>query len=629
MNENQSNPPKCPRCGAELAVNAPEGLCPRCVAANLAAETEARAGEPGPGGTEVVKPAPMSTPSPEEIAKLFPQLEILETLGRGGMGAVYKARQSRLNRIVALKLLAADKKGDAQFAERFQREAQTLARLHHPNIIAVYDFGEVEGNFYLLMEFVDGLTLRQLLQARKLSPEEALVIVPKICEALHYAHQQGVVHRDIKPENILLDQQGRIKIADFGLARISGQKADFRLTGARDVMGTPHYMAPEQVEKPQEVDHRADIYSLGVVFYEMLTGELPLGKFDPPSHKAQIDVRLDEVVLRSLAKNPERRYQHVSEVKSELETITTTPPAHCPSLETGRRGIYARAWSIFFLALFLLALAVGVLLSRARRQARSGSRSASNSVQAIVHIRRFTVYSATSPNVEYAATVPPGYVVQATANSNSPLAYVPSFTLPGKSAETRAFWSFPSVHFIRPQFLKPGDLKPGQLPKLPPPPKFDSFEEREAQRATVERQLQELQDQGPIRVVLGEPKQLFSFTNGSGDIYQGFLELVRQQTKTPAQNTISATNLPVQGTSALADSYNGLRPEEQTLVIEAEKLKHNLEHSPLSSPPIIPPIPMPPPPQVVRPIRTLPSRAVPNIESNTPLSLEQHSEKTN
>jgi len=107
-----------------------------------------------------------------------------------------------------------------------------------------------------------------------------LEIIPQICGALQFAHDEGIVHRDIKPENVLLDKKGRVKIADFGLAKIVGQDADFRLTGARDIMGTPHYMAPEQVEKPQEVDHRADIYSLGVVFYEMLTGELPLGKFD-------------------------------------------------------------------------------------------------------------------------------------------------------------------------------------------------------------------------------------------------------------------------------------------------------------------------------------------------------------
>ena len=138
------------------------------------------------------------------------------------------------------------------------------------------------------------------------------------------------MHRDIKPENILLDKKGRVKIADFGLAKLMNRgdklagRAEFTLTGSQQVMGTPHYMAPEQMERPQGVDHRADIYSLGVVFYEMLTGELPLGRFAAPSHKVQIDVRLDEVVLRSLEKEPERRYQHASAVKTDVERISST-----------------------------------------------------------------------------------------------------------------------------------------------------------------------------------------------------------------------------------------------------------------------------------------------------------------
>src|SRR6185369_15809844 len=139
-------------------------------------------------------------------------------------------------------------------------------------------------------------------------------------------HERGIVHRDIKPENILLDKQGRVKIADFGIAKILGaQAAGAALTGVKDVIGTPHYMAPEQVEKPATVDHRADIYSLGVVFYEMLTGELPLGNFQRPSRKVQVDVRLDEVVLHALEKEPERRYQHAWDVKTDVEKIAATP----------------------------------------------------------------------------------------------------------------------------------------------------------------------------------------------------------------------------------------------------------------------------------------------------------------
>jgi tRNA A-37 threonylcarbamoyl transferase component Bud32/TM2 domain-containing membrane protein YozV len=288
--------------------------------AGLASQTEGPGGV-GAQGTKIIQP-PLT---PAEIAALFPQLEILECLGRGGMGVVYKARQPRLNRIVALKILAQEKDQDGQFVERFTREAQALARLNHPNIVTVHDFGEAGGHCYLVMEFVDGLNLRQLLLAGKMPPDQALTIVPMICEALQYAHEQGVVHRDIKPENILLEKSGRVKIADFGIAKMmgvgDGQQA---LTGAKDVVGTPHYMAPEQLEKPLTVDHRADIYSLGVVFYEMLTGELPLGKFAPPSKKVQIDVRLDEVVLHTLEKEPARRYQQANQLKTDVETISGT-----------------------------------------------------------------------------------------------------------------------------------------------------------------------------------------------------------------------------------------------------------------------------------------------------------------
>ncbi|HZV36993.1 MAG TPA: protein kinase, partial [Verrucomicrobiae bacterium] len=227
---------------------------------------------------------------------------------------------------VALKILPAQPDAGPDFAERFTREARALGRLSHPNIVAVHEFGEKGNLHYFIMEYVDGVNLRQLQQAGQLSTREALQIVPQLCDALQYAHDQGIVHRDIKPENVLVDRKGRVKIADFGLAKILGaDPAGLRLTGAGHFMGTPHYMSPEQVERPLEVDHRADIYSLGVVFYEMLTGELPLGRFAPPSRKVQIDVRLDDVVLRALEKEPERRYQQAGEVKTRVESITQTP----------------------------------------------------------------------------------------------------------------------------------------------------------------------------------------------------------------------------------------------------------------------------------------------------------------
>jgi hypothetical protein len=174
---------------------------------------------------------------------------------------------------------------------------------------------------------VDGVNLRQVLRDGQLRPEQALRVVPQICDALQYAHEEGIVHRDIKPENILLDRKGRVKIADFGLAKLLGRDTgNFTLTGSRQVMGTLYYMAPEQVERPLEVDHRADIYSLGVVFYEMLTGQLPVGRFPMPSEKAGTDAFLDEVVLHALEREPARRYQHASDVKTDVESHTGRSP---------------------------------------------------------------------------------------------------------------------------------------------------------------------------------------------------------------------------------------------------------------------------------------------------------------
>ncbi|MGA3266724.1 MAG: protein kinase [Verrucomicrobiota bacterium] len=379
--------PICPSCGKPLAPDAPQGLCQECLL---------KTGFPtgtDPGG----QPPRFVPPKIGDLGSLFPQLEILELIGQGGMGAVYKARQKQLNRLVALKILPPDIGSDPAFAGRFTREAQALAKLSHPGIVTLYEFGvaagilpavepgfqpggrsavttESAGNpgpiessptgsggkmppytaakmaaatplYYFLMEYVDGVNLRQLLHAGRVSAREALAIVPQICDALQYAHDQGIVHRDIKPENILLDRRGRVKVADFGLAKIVEGGADSPVhvvlpsaeggahgvtrptsewTDAGKVMGTPQYMAPEQVEHPGEVDHRADIYALGVVFYQMLTGELPAKKIEPPSKKVQIDVRLDEVVLRTLEKKPELRYQQASVLKTQVEMIATT-----------------------------------------------------------------------------------------------------------------------------------------------------------------------------------------------------------------------------------------------------------------------------------------------------------------
>jgi serine/threonine protein kinase len=261
----------------------------------------------------------------EELVRGIPQLELLEPIGKGGMGVVYKARQKRLDRIVALKVLPSDSTREILYEERFVREARALAKLNHPNIVTVHDFGHVDNRHYFIMEYVDGVNLRQALRAGSLNAARACEIVPSICDALQYAHDEGIVHRDIKPENILLDKRGRVKIADFGLAQLHGDLEEtFRLTGTGDVMGTLHYMAPEQVERPRDVDHRADLYAVGVMFYEMLTGELPMGRFLSPSEKANTNPELDDVVLKALEKEPDRRYQTASGIKSDIERISSS-----------------------------------------------------------------------------------------------------------------------------------------------------------------------------------------------------------------------------------------------------------------------------------------------------------------
>lgn len=322
------SPSTCPSCGTAQADDAPKGLCPACLMKAAFATVT--------GGDE--RPHAFQAPSVDELGAKFPALEVLEFIGQGGMGAVYKARQRELDRIVALKILPPDIGQDAAFAERFTREARALAKLNHTNIVTLYEFGRADGLYYFLMEFVDGVNLRQLTANGRVSTREALAVVPQICDALQYAHDHGIVHRDIKPENILIDRRGQVKVADFGLARIIGSAADpadlLNLSTDAKVMGTPSYMPPEQIETPGEVDHRADIYALGVVFYQMLTGELPGKTIEPPSRKVQIDVRLDEIVLRALERSPDLRYEQASQIKTQLESIerdqvipTPNPPA--------------------------------------------------------------------------------------------------------------------------------------------------------------------------------------------------------------------------------------------------------------------------------------------------------------
>jgi len=337
---------ECPQCGNRFDTQVAPGLkdaCPRCLAEFLVGDTAAGS---GPLGVPPLKPG-----------TTFHGMEVLEFLGQGGMGFVYKARQPNLDRIVALKILDPRLAASPEFAKRFAREAKALAALNHPNIVQVYDYGEENGHHFLVMEFIDGASLRHVLMTQRLTPETALRYVPQVCDALEYAHSEGVIHRDIKPENILIDTRGNLKIADFGLAKIAMPTG--HVTASGHVMGTPHYMAPEQFKGMAKVDHRADIYSLGVVFYEMLTGELPIGRFPVPSEQVRVDVRLDEVVLKALEREPERRYQQASEVKDDVARIKSSVlQTRRDQQPDDRQRIVPRTWPIGLLvcsAIVLLA----------------------------------------------------------------------------------------------------------------------------------------------------------------------------------------------------------------------------------------------------------------------------------
>lgn len=319
--EHQGMKADCGLCGGVFTVPSP-GAAATKVAGIDPGELLAR------GLQSIAPPDPTDwiPPTPEELARLLPQYRIESIIGRGGMGVVYKGDQERLGRNVAIKLLPAELAEDANFFSRFEREARTLAKLDHPGIIHVHDFGQTtEGHLYFVMEFVDGTDLHQLIQSRNINPAQALEIIGQVCEALQFAHSKGVVHRDIKPANILVTTDGRVKLADFGLARPLQSGASGQLTLTRVIMGTPDYMAPEQ--KRGEGDHRVDLYALGVMLYEMLCGRTPQGAWQPPSQRVQVDVRLDQVVIKAMQEEPERRYQHASEVKTDVDAIRTSPSA--------------------------------------------------------------------------------------------------------------------------------------------------------------------------------------------------------------------------------------------------------------------------------------------------------------
>lgn len=280
-------------------------------------------------------PTSFLAPYPAEIAPLFPGYEIECLIATGGMGAVYRAVQKSLDRTVAIKILPHEFSKDAAFCEGFEAEAKAMARLNHPNLIGVYDFGEVNGMLYIIMEYVPGKSLFHSAHGTAIDPNEVIRLVTGICNGLAHAHENGILHRDIKPSNILLDLNAQPKIGDFGLAR----PVERKIQEGEEIFGTPHYTAPEVVNSPQSVGYRADIFSVGVMLHELLTGRLPADDRRPASAIVHCDPRFDAIIRRASNPLPEARYASAAEITRDLGAIAQstgprvlrTTAAHAPA----------------------------------------------------------------------------------------------------------------------------------------------------------------------------------------------------------------------------------------------------------------------------------------------------------
>lgn len=283
-------------------------------------------------------PPDWEPPTPQALQAQLYGYEVRQFIARGGMGAVYRGMHISLERQVAIKILPPQlRHGDPQYAARFQQEARAMAKLNHPGIVGVYDFGQMgDGTLYFVMEFVDGTDVGQMvLKQGRLSSAHAMAITAHVCDALQYAHEREIVHRDIKPANIMVGYDGRVKVADFGLAK-SVRQVDTGLTQSGYVMGTPHFVAPEALILGMEVDQRADIYAVGVMLYQMLTGKVPQGMFEMPSLQVPgLDPRYDQIIACSMREDREQRYPTILEMRRALDGILTQPVQRSQRVQQG------------------------------------------------------------------------------------------------------------------------------------------------------------------------------------------------------------------------------------------------------------------------------------------------------
>ena len=325
----------CTRCGKEIP--AKSNACPSC------------------GQAQGPKFHP-ETDLPEESKRY----QIISQIGKGGMGEVFKAKDLRLNRIVALKHLNPDIQDDYISIQRFMREAKSIASFNHPNIVQVYDIGKDKQGYYISMEFIAGQTLKEkLIQSGRMSLENALAIVLTIAETLRFVHEKGIVHRDIKPSNIFLTKEENIKIMDFGLVQSKPLKSE-EITESAGPMGTPAYMSPEQKKDSHRVDRRTDIYSLGLVFCELLLGKLPR-----LIQTEQLPAIVHRIINKALEENPARRYNKASELIKELKEVKRSlefTPEMIETPETTKPKALKRRRSLLIFLIILVTITVGAFV---------------------------------------------------------------------------------------------------------------------------------------------------------------------------------------------------------------------------------------------------------------------------
>ncbi len=343
----------CPKCSKSLASDAPEGLCPECLLKVAFVSQTAIHSEPS--GLPVEEPSATQTINPAAgmRVKYFGDYELLEEIARGGMGVVWKARQNSLNRTVAIKMILAGKLAGLAEVQRFLREAEAAANLQHPNIVAIHEVGEHDGQNYFSMDYVEGRDLGALVREGTLPAQRAARYVKIIAEAIHFAHQRGTLHRDLKPQNVLIDASDQPRITDFGLAKFV--EHDSRLTQSGAIMGSPSYMPPEQASgRHDQVGPHSDVYAIGAILYELLTGRPPfrgatamatlqaVTESDPLAPRklnADVPPDLETICLKCLEKSPERRYHSARELAEDIDRFLKHEPILARPASTFRKTI--------------------------------------------------------------------------------------------------------------------------------------------------------------------------------------------------------------------------------------------------------------------------------------------------